>query len=228
MTSTTTSRRLRFTALVVLAVVALFVVKLVDLQVVRAEELTTAAESRRTIPVTTYGIRGSIVDAVGTVLADSVERYDITAAPVNVGTTTEMTIDGERVEVPTSEAVAKIAELTGAVAADLTAALTADPESQFTYLVKAVDLATFQAVWQLDIGWVYSDMRPSRVYPSGAIAGNLVGFLGADEPLAGTERRWDECLASTTGTSTYERGADGVRLPGSLVVEDEPSDGGTV
>lgn len=230
-TSRTTSRRLRLTALAMLAIVGVFVVKLVDLQVVRAEELTTAAEARRTIPVTTYGVRGSIVDANGTVLADSVERYDITAAPANVNWTTgitKMTIDGERVDVPTADAVAKIAELTGTVAADLMAALQADQKSQFVYLVKAVDLATFTAVWDLDIVWVYSDMRPSRVYPSGAIAGNLVGFLGTDDPLAGTERRWDECLASANGESSYERGADGVRLPGSLVVEQEPTDGGTV
>jgi len=227
-TTRQTARRLQLTVLAVLAVVGLFVVKLVDLQVVRAEELTVAAESRRTIPVTTHGIRGSIVDANGVVLADSVERYDITAAPVNVKPTTFITQDGERVEVSTVEAVAKIAELTGTSSADLMAELTADPSSQFAYLVKAVDLATFQAVWDLDIAWVYSDMRPSRVYPSGAIAGNLVGFLGTDEPLAGTERRWDECLASTPGQSSYERGADGVRLPGSLVVEQEPVDGATV
>jgi len=226
-----TAGRLRLTMIVVLAIVAVFIVKLVDLQVVRAEELTIAAESRRTIPVTTYGERGSIVDANGTVLADSVERYDITAAPVNVDWETgltEITVDGERVAVSTAEAVAMIADLTGAVAADLQAALEADRESQFAYLVKAVDLATFDAVWDLDIDWVYSDMRPSRVYPSGAIAGNLVGFLGADEALSGTERRWDECLASENGESTYERSADGVRLPGSLIVENEPSDGGTV
>lgn len=226
-----TAGRLRLTVLLVLAIVGVFVVKLVDFQIVRAEELTAAAESRRTIPVTTYGERGSIVDADGTVLADSVERYDITAAPENVDWATgrtEMTVDGKRVDVPTGEAIAKIAELTGSAATDLQAALEADRESQFAYLVKAVDLATFTAVWDLDIGWVYADMRPSRVYPSGAIAGNLVGFLGADEPLAGTERRWDECLASVNGESTYERSADGVRLPGSLQIDTEPVDGGTV
>jgi Cell division protein FtsI/penicillin-binding protein 2 len=226
-----TAGRLRLTMLVVVAIVAVFVVKLVDFQVVRAQELTLAAESRRTIPVTTYGERGSIVDANGTVLADSVERYDITAAPVNVDWETgltQITIDGERRAVSNQEAVAKIAELTGSVAADLMAALEADRKSQFAYLVKAVDLDTFTSVWDLDIAWVYSDMRPSRVYPSGAIAGNLVGFLGLDEPLSGTERRWDECLAAENGQSSYERSADGVRLPGSLVVETEPSDGGTV
>jgi cell division protein FtsI (penicillin-binding protein 3) len=223
-----TARRLALTLFAVFAVVGVFVVKLVDIQVVRAGELTAAAEARRSSQVTVWGQRGEIVDANGTVLADSVDRFDITASPKNVGETTKITEDGERVEVPTSEAIAKVAAITGAPAADLYAALTANPESDFAYLVKGVTLETFTAVFDLDIAWVYSELRPSRTYPRGAIAGNLVGFLGTDGPLAGTERRWDECLAPTEGTSSYERGADGVRLPGSLVVEQEPVDGGTV
>ncbi len=228
MHSRLTARRLALTLFAVFAVVGVFVVKLVDIQVVRAGELTAAAEARRSSQVTVWGQRGEIVDANGTVLADSVDRFDITASPKNVGETTKITEDGERVEVPTSEAIAKVAAITGAPAADLYAALTANPESDFAYLVKGVTLETFTAVFDLDIAWVYSELRPSRTYPRGAIAGNLVGFLGTDGPLAGTERRWDECLAPTEGTSSYERGADGVRLPGSLVVEQEPVDGGTV
>lgn len=218
------------TLFAVFAVVGIFVVKLVDIQVVRAAELTAAAEARRSSEVTVWGARGEIVDANGTVLADSVDRFDITASPKNVSDTgtTKITLDGERVTVPTTEAIAKVAEITGAPAADLYAALTADPESDFTYLVKGVTLETFSAVFDLNIAWVYSELRPSRTYPRGAIAGNLVGFLGTDGPLAGTEYEWDECLAPTEGTSRYERSADGVRLPGSLVVEQEAVDGGTV
>lgn len=223
-----TARRLALTLFAVFAIVGLFVGKLIDIQVVRAAELTAAAEARRSSTVIVHGERGSIVDANGVALADSVERYDITAAPVNVGEKTWITIEGEKYQVPTSEAIAKLAEVTGASAADLTAALEADPESKFVYLVKAVELDTLTAVWDLDIAWIYSEMRPSRTYPSGAIAGNLVGFLGTDGPLAGTELQADECLESTVGESRFERSADGVRLPGSLVVEKEPVDGGTV
>jgi cell division protein FtsI (penicillin-binding protein 3) len=223
-----TARRLALTLLAVVVVVGVFVVRLVDIQVVRAGELNAAAEARRSSEVTVWGQRGEIVDANGTVLADSVDRFDITASPKNVGDTTEITLDGDRVVVPTSEAIAHIAAVTGAATTDLTAALTANPESDFAYLVKGVTLETFTAVFDLDIAWVYSELRPSRTYPRGAIAGNLVGFLGVDRPLAGTELKWDECLAPTPGTSRYERGADGVRLPGSLVVEQEAADGGTV
>lgn len=226
-----TARRLALSVLTVFAIVGLFVVKLVDIQVVRAGELTAAAESRRSMTVTTWGIRGSIVDANGTVLADSVDRFDITASPRNVDRETgktRMTVDGERITVPTAEAIAKIAGLTGADAAEITAALDAKPDSDFAYLVKSVTLDVFTAVRDLDIPWVYWEPRPARTYPGGAIAGNLVGFLGTDGPLAGTELRHDACLAETNGSSTFERSEDGVRLPGSTVVIEEPVDGGTI
>lgn len=228
MHSRRTARRLALLIAAVLAVVGVFVVKLVDIQVVRAAELTAAAESRRTIPVTTYGVRGEIVDANGTVLADSVERYDITAAPVNVEATTRMIVDGEPEKVPTTDAVARLGEITGVPAAEIYAALTDDPESQFAYIAKGMTLEQLDAIKALGIPWIYPVLHPSRTYPQGAIAGNLVGFIGTDGPLAGTEYQWDECLASENGTSTYESSEDGVQLPGSTVVEDEPTDGGTV
>lgn len=226
--SRSTGRRLALSVVIVFVVIGVFVGKLVDIQVVRAAELNAAAEARRSMTVTLFGSRGNIVDANGTVLADSVDRFDITASPRNVGATTKITIDGARVEVPTSEAIAKVAELTGASALDLTASIDADRNSDFTYLVKAVTLDTFKAVFDLDIPWIYSELRPSRTYPNGAVAGNLVGFLGTDEPLAGIERRENACLAGHNGTATFERGADGVRLPGSLVISEEATDGSTI
>ena len=222
-------RRLALTVFTVFAIVAVFVVRLVDIQLVRAAELTEEAEQRRTLPVTTYGIRGSIVDANGVVLADSVERFDITASPKNAKLdTTWMTRDGVRAEVPTTEAIQAIADLTGADPNAIYQAIATDRESNFTYLARTVTLEVFKKVRDLQIPWVYSELHPARTYPSGAIAGNLVGFIGTDGPLAGTELKQDECLAATNGQSTYESSADGVRLPGSTIVQQEAKDGGTI
>jgi cell division protein FtsI (penicillin-binding protein 3) len=222
-------RRLALTVFTVFAIVAVFVVRLVDIQLVRAAELTADAEERRTLPVTTYGIRGSIVDANGVVLADSVERFDITASPKNADLEiTWMTKDGERAEVPTFEAIQAIADLTGVDPNGIYQALAADRETNFAYLARTVTLDVFKKVRALEIPWVYSELHPARTYPSGAIAGNLVGFIGTDGPLAGTELKQDECLAATNGQSTYEQSADGIRLPGSTIVQQEAQDGGTI
>jgi cell division protein FtsI (penicillin-binding protein 3) len=228
-----TRRRLALSVLAVFAIVAVFLVRLIDIQVVRAEELRASADERRTSTVTTYGARGRIVDANGTVLASSVDRFDITAAPRLVdplGFTRTEAVDGKKVQTKVSlpEAVAEISAITGVDTTTLLTALTEDPESKFTYLAKAVKLDVFNQVKDLHIPWVYSEPHPSRSYPSGAVAGNLVGFVGTDGPQAGIEATQGACLDETDGTSRYEMSADGVRMPGSEVIEELPTDGGTI
>lgn len=221
--------RLALAVLAVFVIVGAFAIRLLDLQVVRAAELTAQADQRRTVPVTTYGVRGSIVDANGEVLADSVERFDITASPRNANLEqTWMTRDGERVKVPTTEAIQAIADLTGADPEAIYRTLAEDREADFAYLAKKVTLEVFTQVSELRIPWVYSELHPARSYPSGAIGGNLVGFIGTDGPQAGVEIQEDACLAATNGSSTYESSADGIRLPGSTIVQQEAKDGGTI
>jgi cell division protein FtsI (penicillin-binding protein 3) len=225
--SRSTRARLALTIIAVFAVVAVFAIRLIDIQVVRAGELSSAAVSNRSIPLTTYGTRGEIVDTNGVVLADSVDRFDITVSPRDVADFERSTDDGKKT-ITVADALAEIGEITGQSVEDLTTPIEADPDANFGYLTKGVKLDVFLAVKNLNIPWVFDDLRASRTYPNGAIAGNLVGFIGTDGPQAGIELKEDACLASTNGTSTYERGADGVRIPGSTVTATEPKDGGTI
>ncbi len=207
--------------LAIFALVAVFIVRLVDIQLVNAAEINADSYNKRAQSLTTYGVRGPIVDTNGAILAASVERYDITASPRSALARAD--INGS-----VSDALAKIAALTKQDPAKLMAALSADPTSDFAYLTKGVTLDVFQKVRALDIPWVYFELRPARTYPNGATAGNLVGFIGTDGPQAGIELTADKCLASTNGSATYEKGEDGTRLPGSLVTTQLPKDGGTV
>ena len=225
-------RRLALTIVAVFAVVVVFSVRLIDIQVVHAEKMSSIAGGNFREAIT-WGTRGSIVDANGTVLASSVDRFNITAAPDLVdpaGFQRKVEVDGktQRVDVSFQQAVSEIAEVTGADPAQLTTALTADPTSKFVYLVKAVKLDTFQKVLDLKIPWVYSEPQPARSYPNGAIGGNLIGLMGTDGALSGTELKWNDCLASSNGTTSYAVSQDGVRMPGSEVVETPAVDGGTV
>lgn len=223
-------RRLALTMFAVFVLVALFVVRLVDIQLVQAEELTKQAEARQLASVTTYGTRGSIVDTNGVVLADSVDRFDITAAPnlVSPSGFLRKNKDGTKTTVSVTDAISEIAGVTGTDPKTMYVDLTKDPTSKFVRLVESVKLAVFTKVMALNIPWLYSEPDPARVYPNGAVAGNLVGFVGTDGPQAGTELKQDHCLAGTNGTSTYERSGDNVRLPGSTVVTEPATDGGTI
>ncbi len=226
-------RRLAVAVLAVFAIVVVFSVRLIDIQVVRADTYRTVAGSNYTTS-TLWGTRGSIVDANGTVLATSVDRFNITAAPVNVdpeGFERRVEVDGERrtVHVSVMDALQEISEAVGG--ADVQAmfqALMADPDANFAYLVRGVKLDAFTKVKKLGIPWVYSEPQPARSYPNGAVAGNLVGLMGTDGPLSGTEYQWNSCLASENGEMSYAVSEDGVRMPGSEVGEQPATDGGTV
>ncbi|MGG7308151.1 peptidoglycan D,D-transpeptidase FtsI family protein [Curtobacterium sp. AB451] len=230
MTKTIRNRRLRYSVVMiaVIALVAVFVVRLVDIQVVQAASLNELSKEKRSIPVTIYGTRGSIVDRNGTELADSVTRYNITTAPRLVKKF-EGKLGGTRVkDVTVDQALTALAKASGGDVATMQKSIAANPRSDFAYLVKGLDVKHYEAVTALGIPWIYKEQQASRVYPTAATTGNITGFMGTDGAQAGLEYAYDKCLAGSNGSETYERGSDGVQLPGSTVTTKEAKDGGTV
>ncbi len=217
------SRRVGFILLAAFVMAVIFIGRLVFIQVVDAGRLNAEAEDRRSVARELLGIRGSIVDANGTVLAESVERYDITASPRYAA---EFVRDG--VTITVDQALNEIASVTGGRVSEMRKALSEDPTSDFAYLVKSVTIEQLREVQALSIPWAYFDLRPTRTYPRGAVAGNLVGIMGTDGPLAGIEFYKNPCLEATNGTMTYSQGSDGIRIPGSTVNSVAPKDGGTI
>lgn len=231
------SRRLRATVAMALvfALVAVFVVRLADIQLVQAAELNDQSQNKREISQVTYGDRGDILASDGTVLAGSVTRYNITAAPAfaKTRTITETDADGKKTKttLTVEQVMAQVAEITGGDADAMYESITKDPTANFAYLVKGVDVDAFRAVRDLKnsgISYLYYERQSARTYPNGSVAGNLTGFIGTDGPQAGLELSADQCLAGTNGSETYERGADGVQLPGSTVTTKKAVPGGSL
>ncbi|HEU0181091.1 MAG TPA: penicillin-binding protein 2 [Agromyces mariniharenae] len=235
-------RRILLAAVVLVALVGVFVVRLVDLQVVRAAELSEEAEGRRSTSVTVYGSRGDIVDRNGIVLADTVMRYDIAVSPknANAGPITREEPDPQDpsktvpVDVPLEQSAAELGAvigLTGEQVQQVIAdSLAENANSDFAYVAKLVDTETYERVKELDIPWVVPWEHPSRYYPNGAVAGNLLGFVGSDgDALAGVELSEDECLAGQDGEYSYLHSLeDWVQIPGTEVVHEQAHDGGTL
>ncbi|WP_143143639.1 peptidoglycan D,D-transpeptidase FtsI family protein [Agrococcus sp. Marseille-P2731] len=225
-----TKMRATIVAILTFALLATFVVRLADIQVVRAEALNAEADGRRGVSQTLFGTRGPIVDAAGTVLAESVDRWDLTVSPQYV-LDPKPNDEGEIVGLRVADALLQLAAITGDDPHDLQARIHAElernPESDYLLLSNGLDARQYEAVRELGISWVYLRLNPQRVYPAGSVAGNLVGFTGQSEALAGVERSHDACLAAEEGVRTFDRSADGTPIPGS-VVTDPAVDGGTV
>ncbi|GAA1523928.1 cell division protein FtsI (penicillin-binding protein 3) [Microbacterium ginsengiterrae] len=217
---------------VILAVLSAFVVRLVDIQVVSANEHVEDSLHVGNLgsTETIHGDRGSIVDANGITLASSVKVYDAQLSPSLI---MQLESDEDRPpKVSWHEAAERIAEIVGQDADKLRAAVAANleenPHSQYYQLANG--LSTEKYLELRDLGLVYLAAKPreTRVYPNGAVAGNVVGYVdNAGEGQAGVEQMNAECLAPTSGERTYLRGKDGVVIPGSERTVDAV-DGGTV
>src|SRR5690606_20138602 len=140
-------------------------VRLVELQVVDAHALNEASHDKRAITEVQLAPRGDIVDSNGTVLARSVTRYDITASPQNAHSF-HRTTDGVREEISVNQALTEISEITGAQVEAMQAAIDTDPNSNFAYLVRSVDLEQYRQIRDLRIPWVYPQALFSRTYPN--------------------------------------------------------------
>lgn len=223
--------RISFAVMVIVALFGVFVFRLVDLQIVQAKDLNAASLSQRSDVRTTFGNRGSIVDANGVVLADSVLRYVVTASPryATAFTRTTDAVTGTKIEVSVAEAANELATATGQPAASILTALTQDTTSDYAVVAKSIDVDAYNAVRALNIPYLYYEAQQARTYPNGSVAGNIVGFVGSDgQAQAGTELKENSCLAGTNGIESAQTGEDGVRLPGSTVETQSAVNGGDV
>jgi cell division protein FtsI (penicillin-binding protein 3) len=190
---------------VVVVLLAVFGVRLVDLQAFAGRDLAQEAFAGRLRTAVIQADRGQILDRDGVVLATSVESYDIAANQVQVA---EWKHNGDGAV----EATALLSPLLGVPEAELGAQLVGD--RPFVYLAKGVTPEVHQAVLDLRITGITAERTSERVYPAETTAGSILGFVGAEgHGMAGVEQVYEEALAGEAGSHTYERGNHGEQIP---------------
>ena len=209
-----TDRRYTAFVFVLLLVMAAFVGRLVYVQVIDAKRLndisTQARETTRTIPA----VRGNIVDSDGRILATTVVSWDVNVDPKIVGPVV-LTIDGQKVAFTKEQIAEKLSGILKVPTEVLLEKMTGT--SRYANLKKSVSAATYTKLIELNLPWLYFDQKQVRHYPDGAVAGNILGFVGSDgSALEGIERMMNSCLAGTDGKETYIEGADRIRIPSSV------------
>jgi cell division protein FtsI (penicillin-binding protein 3) len=119
---------------------------------------------------------------------------------------------------------ARLSEILDVRPADLRRSLTA--ASRFEYLARAVDLAVANRVDRLDLPGIGFIDEPKRTYPGGALAAQVLGFVGVDGAgLAGLELQWDRVLAGRAGRMLVEQDPDGLSIPQGRLEVEEPQRG---
>ena len=233
--STRSQRRRTVVALgVVLAILGGFIVRLVDIQVVSAGEhiedsLATALGSSRPL----YGTRGAIVDEAGQTLAGSILLYDAQLDPSNVGSITRENADGTSEKVSWPELAAEIGEITGQTAEEVQQVVDDATRGRPGFAVRqaqarSLDASSTGRSPRSASRSSISTRTPRACIPDGAVAGNLVGYMGIDgEALGGLEQTQNDCLSADDGKVVYEKGKDGVVIPGTEV-STPAVDGGTL
>jgi cell division protein FtsI (penicillin-binding protein 3) len=208
-------RRIRIIQAGVLIIAVGFGIRLVDLQVIEANSINAISYSNRAVTRVLPSIRGEITDGTGAILAQTVFKYDVNAAP-DIVAPFSRTVNGQKVQISVDQAATEIAALVGKTQPEVMAKIIGT--GKYSQVAKAVDATAFRGLQKLDIPWLFFDPRPSRVYPNGAVAGGIIGFLDPDgKPLEGIELAQNACLAGKDGQETYEKGVDGIRIPSSAI-----------
>ncbi|MEI7419591.1 MAG: penicillin-binding protein 2 [Actinomycetes bacterium] len=218
-------RQKRFNAIVLLILV-LFFGRLVWFQVIAAPDINTESLKARLVEHNIEAVRGNIVDSAGHILATTAFSWDVNIDPVNVGPVV-LTINEQKVSFTKEQIAEKIAGILRIPTESILSKMTG--LGRYANLKKSVSASAYTTLKNLDIPWIYFDRKQSRHYADGAVAGNLIGFVGSDgSALAGIERMMNSCLAGSDGREIYEQGADLIKIPSSVRTITPVKDGSDV
>ncbi len=207
---------------VVLALLAVFSLRLVQIQAIDAQNLAEQALAQRLVTSEIAVPRADILDRNGVVLATSVDRYNVVVDQTRLADW-ERTSNHRVVASGPVDAAAILAPILSVDEAGLKTTLTGDGTR--VYVAKNVSPETWGLILDEGISGIGAEPTSERIYPNGDVAGNVIGFVGgtADSQgtsgIAGLEYEYQGELLGTPGSLTYERGGGGVVIPTGVRAE---------
>jgi cell division protein FtsI (penicillin-binding protein 3) len=217
---------------VILVLMIVAVVQLFILQVTNAPTLRAQAAGQLKVTDVEKAVRGSIVDRNNERLAFTIESRALTFQPKRIRQQLE---EAKKKNSAAPDPQQRLRDLAKEVAARLnnkpdyqTVLKKVQSNDNFVYLARAVDPAVATAISDKypEVG---SERQDLRQYPGGSLAANIVGGIDWDgHGLLGLEDSLDAVLSGTDGSVTYDRGSDGVVIPGSYRNRHRAVNGSTV
>lgn len=204
---------------VILVLMLVAVTQLFYLQVSNASQLNAQAASQLKVTDVERAVRGSIIDRHNDRLAFTIEARALTFQPKRI----RQQLEDAKKKIPSApDPDQRLKDMAKDVAGKLNnkpdaATLLKKLQSNetFVYLARNVEPAVAHAI-SAKYPEVGSERQDLRQYPGGSLAANIVGGIDWDgHGLLGLEDSLDAMLAGTDGSVTYDRGSDGVVIPGS-------------
>jgi stage V sporulation protein D (sporulation-specific penicillin-binding protein) len=184
--------------------------RLVQLQVVEAQQLDKQASEQRSCRLEIAPDRGRIYDRNGEVLAISVDMDTIYATPYLIENT--------------ATAARKIARVLKEDPKKIYKKLTR--KSGFEYLRRKADRATALKIKKLKIPGIGLLSESQRFYPFKNLASHTIGFVGLDNKgLSGLELAYDDRLRGKPGSLEMEKDMYGRPIPGTHLKSKPPTQG---
>ena len=182
--------------------------RLVYLQVISHDKLSTRAKNQQSRSIEAHSKRGEILDRNGRVLAYSVDGDAVYAVPYDI-----------------DDAAATVARLCAVM--ECSSDKQADLESrlggpgQFEYVLRQAPLDVARRIAALDLPGIGFLPENRRYYPNGELAAHALGYVGLDnQGLAGIESKFDAQIAGRLVKMLVQvdsRGRAFSRLEGSPV-----------
>ncbi len=209
--------RLRIAFVVMAFVLSLFAGRLVLLQGVDPDSYALAAAKENTQSYALHASRGSILDRDGVPLAVSDDAVAIVADPKQTAPVAQQlaAILSSRITSPAYDQI-------------VTKLLT--PNSRFERIARKVSPQAWNQIKadmkDRGLAGLYTQPDPIRSHPSGDVAANVIGYVGAEgNGLGGLEYSLNKQLSGQDGKAIYEVDAHGNAIPLANHTVAEPKPG---
>jgi cell division protein FtsI (penicillin-binding protein 3) len=207
-------------------------VQLFMIQVPRASGLRSEAAGQLKVTDVEKAVRGSVIDRNNNQLAFTIEARALTFQPHRIR---KQLTEARQKNAKAPDPDQRLKDIAKEVALRLnnkpdktTVLKKLRSDETFVYLARAVDPAIATAI-TTKFPEVGAERQDLRQYPGGSLAANIVGGIDWDgHGLLGLEDAMDAELAGTDGSVTYDRGSDGVVIPGSYRNQHQAVNGSTV
>jgi len=190
----TSQRRILQLFAVLAAWAFIIVARLAQVQIVQHDAYVARAQRQQERTLSLEPVRGSILDARGRVLAESVAAVSVYADPQAI-----LDVAG------TARALARIRGI-DLSADEIEEKLTSN--GAFVWIARQAPLDTGAAIRNLHLPGIFLLDAHRRTYPKVSLAANVVGYVGLDgQGLAGVEHSFDALMRGRAGRVTLLRDA---------------------